>query len=63
MSDPCQPPPGPDPVIAAYRRDVDRTLLRENLSKTPEERVRGLMELQRLAEEARRAGRATFGRK
>jgi hypothetical protein len=47
-----------DPIIEAYKRDVDRTLLRENLKKTPEERVLALMELQRLAEEARRAGRA-----
>ena len=49
--------PGPDPVIEAYKRHVDRTLIRENLRKTPEERVRLLVELQRLAEEARRAGR------
>lgn len=49
---------GPDPVIAEYKRHIDRTLLRENLRKTPEERVRALMALQRLAEEARRAGRA-----
>jgi hypothetical protein len=47
-----------DPVIEVYKRSVDRTLLRENLRKTPEERVRALMALQVLAEEARRAGRA-----
>ena len=47
----------PDPVIEAYKRDVDRTLLRENLKKTPEERVLGLMRLQRLADEARAAGK------
>ena len=47
----------PDPVVEAYKRHVDRTLLRENLRKTPEERVLALMALQRLAEEARRAGR------
>ncbi|HEX9691967.1 MAG TPA: hypothetical protein VGA22_07705 [Gemmatimonadales bacterium] len=46
-----------DPVTEAYKRDVDRSLLRENLKKTPTERVRALMALQRLAEEARRAGR------
>lgn len=51
-------PPDPDPVIEAYKRDLDRSLLRENLRKTPSERVAALMELQRLAEEARRAGRA-----
>lgn len=48
-----------DPVVEAYKRHVDRTLLRENLRKTPEERVRALMALQRLAEEARQAGRAS----
>ncbi len=42
-----------DPVIEAFKRDVDRTLIRENLRKTPEERLRGLEALQRLAEEAR----------
>jgi hypothetical protein len=46
-----------DPVVDAYKLHVDRTLLRENLRKTPEERILALMELQRLAEEARRAGR------
>ncbi|MCU0649723.1 MAG: hypothetical protein MUF00_17165 [Gemmatimonadaceae bacterium] len=29
----------PDPVIEAYKRDVDRTLLRENLRLSPEQRV------------------------
>ena len=48
----------PDPVVEAYKRDLDRSLLRENLRKTPTERVAALMELQRLAEEARRAGQA-----
>ncbi len=27
----------PDPVIEAYKKDVDRTLLRENLKRTVEE--------------------------
>ncbi len=48
----------PDPVIEAYRAGIDRTLLRENLKLTPEERILKLMELQRLAEELRRAGEA-----
>ena len=47
----------PDPVIEAYKKDVDVTLLRENLRRTPEERVRNLMALQRAAEELRKAGR------
>ncbi len=46
----------PDPVIEAYKKDIDRTLLRENLKRTPEERIRNLMQLQRVAEELRRAG-------
>jgi hypothetical protein len=28
----------PDPVIEAYKKDVDRTLLRENLNRSVEER-------------------------
>lgn len=46
----------PDPVIEAYKRNIDRTLLRENLKLTVEERFLKLMELQRLAAELRRAG-------
>ncbi len=46
-----------DPVVEAYKRDLDLTLLRRNLRKTPEERILAAMELQRLAEEMRRAGR------
>ena len=45
-----------DPVIEAYKRDVDRTLLRQNLRRSVTERVENLIALQRLAEEARRAG-------
>ena len=44
-------------MIEAYKRDVDRTLLRKNLRLAPEERVLAAMELQKLAEEVRRAGR------
>jgi hypothetical protein len=36
-----------DPVVEAYKRDVDRTLLRENLKLTPAER---LLAVQRLGE-------------
>ena len=45
----------PDPVIEAYKKDVDRTLIRENLKRSVEERFLNLMELQRFAEELRRA--------
>ena len=46
-----------DPVVQAYKKDIDRTLLRENLKLTVEERFRKLMAMQRFAEELRRAGR------
>lgn len=49
----------PDPVVEAYKKDVDRTLIRENLRCTVEERFLKLMALQRFAEELRRAGRET----
>jgi hypothetical protein len=29
----------PDPVVEALKKDVDRTLLRENLRLTPEQRL------------------------
>jgi len=48
--------PEPDPVIDAYKRDVDRTLLRENLRRSVEERIEGLVRMHRLADEFRRAG-------
>ena len=50
-------PRGSYPVVAAYMRDVDRTLLRENLKLTPEQRVRRLVAFLRFAGELRRAGR------
>jgi len=46
-----------DPVVEAYRRDVDITLLRENLARSVDERFERLMALQRFAEELQRAGR------
>jgi hypothetical protein len=50
-----------DPIIEAYKPGVDRTLIRENLKLTVEQRFEQLMALQRFAEELRRAGRAAFG--
>ena len=32
----------PDPVIEAFKKDIDRTLLRANLKLSPEERLRKL---------------------
>ena len=49
---------GDDPVIEFYKRGVDRTLIRENLRRSPEERIRALEALQRFAAEVRRAGAA-----
>jgi hypothetical protein len=51
-------PFAPDPVIEAYKRDVDRTLLRENLRRTPAERFRNLQAWQRLVLEMQRANRS-----
>ena len=48
---------GPDPVVEFYKRGVDRTLIRENLRRSPEDRLRALQALQRFATEVRRAGR------
>lgn len=47
-----------DPVVERYKSDVDRTLLRENLRRTPDERLRTLAEWQRNGDELRRAMRA-----
>lgn len=59
-------PPCPewrDPVIEAYKRDVDRTLLRENLKFTPEERLLKLQDFVNFLAELRSAGKkAGLGR-
>jgi hypothetical protein len=44
-------------VIEAFKKDIDRTLLQQNLRRTVEERLRNLLELQRFARELVRAGR------
>jgi hypothetical protein len=46
-----------DPVVEAYKKGIDRTLIRENLALSVEERFRKAMALARFAEEMRRAGR------
>ena len=57
------PPDYIDPVIEAYKKDVDRTLLRENLKLTPQERserferaMELVWELRRVAAERRASG-------
>jgi hypothetical protein len=44
---------GPSPVIEAYKKDIDRTLLRENLRLTTTERVRKMVAALRFAEAVR----------
>ncbi len=61
MSARAAPPPdearrASDPVVDAYKRDIDRTLLRENLKRSLEERLLNLERLQRFAREVRKAG-------
>jgi hypothetical protein len=53
-----EPPIPPDPVIEAYKKDVDRTLLRENLRLTPEERLLKLMSFLTSVETLRAAVRS-----
>lgn len=50
----------PDPVIEAYKKDIDRSLLRENLKRSVEERLRDLVRLQRFADEWWRAAARAF---
>jgi len=46
--------PRPDRVVEAYKRDVDRTLLRENLSKSVERRLGDMEAFRKSAEQLRR---------
>jgi hypothetical protein len=45
----------PDPVLQAYLKDVDRSLIRKNLALSVEQRFLQLMQLQAFAAELRRA--------
>lgn len=45
-----------DPVVETYKKDVDRTLLKENLRLSHEDRLLKLIEHQRFADELRKAG-------
>lgn len=60
LPEPLPPWDTPCPVIDAYKKDVDRTLLRERLKLTPQERserfvadMRVYFELQRAAAKRR----------
>jgi len=57
-----KPATGLDAVIEAYKKDVDVTLIRENLRLTVDERFQQLMKLQQFAEELRAAGRKARSR-
>ncbi len=46
-----------DPVIEAYKKDVDRSLLRENLKLTADERFAKFQRFWEFAQELREAGR------
>lgn len=50
-----EPLPVGDAVVACYKRDVDRTLLRENLRKSVDERLQTLAEWQEAGRELQRA--------
>jgi hypothetical protein len=52
-----------DPVIEAYKKDIDVTLIRENLRLTVDQRFQQLMKLQEFAEELQRAGRKARSQK
>ncbi|MFN7932090.1 MAG: hypothetical protein U0R19_02110 [Bryobacteraceae bacterium] len=46
-----------DEIIELYKKDIDTTLLDENLRRTPEERIRALEEFERFREELQTANR------
>ena len=48
-----------DEVIDLYKRGVDRTLIRENLERTPAERLRSLEAMQEFRDELRTAADRT----
>ena len=47
----------PDPVIEAFKKDVDRTLIREQLRRSVDARVKNMIAALRFAEALREAGR------
>ena len=54
---------GQDPVVELYKTDVDRTLLRENLKLTHQQRLAKAQRMLDLVLEVRRAGAANRARK
>jgi hypothetical protein len=53
---PADPLDTPDPVVEAYKRDVDRTLLDRNLQLSSSERVEQLQRFVAFLAEVRAAG-------
>ena len=56
---PAAPRSSIDDIIELYKKDVDRSLLREALKLTPDQRVRRLVELTRFTERLRQAAKKT----
>ena len=52
-----------DPMVEAYKKGIDRTLIRENLKLSVEDRFRKAMALATFADEMRRAGREARSRR
>jgi hypothetical protein len=50
------PPDYHDPVVEVYKRDIDRTLLRESLKLTVQQRLEKFERFMETIEELRRAG-------
>jgi hypothetical protein len=48
----------PDPVTEYYKKDVDRTLLREHLKLTPQQRLERLVSFMRSLDRLRAARRS-----
>ena len=51
-----------DPVVEFYMRDVDRSLLRENLKLTPGQRLEKLARFASFATTLRRSGQVAKGK-
>lgn len=50
-----------DDVIDTYKKDVDMTLIRENLKLTPDQRIRRMIAFMKFLHELRKAGKKAFG--
>lgn len=59
MPEPQEPPPAsdPDPVVEAYKKNVDRSLIRQNLRLTVQERFDKLEQMGAFAQDLRQAVR------